>query len=149
MANRRGKSGSSDRFYFLGLLNHCRWWPQPWNSKTLAPWKESYDKPRQHIKKGRHHFANKGPYSQSYGLSNSHVRCESSTMIISRSISVAANGTISFFFYGWVVFHCIYVPHLLYSSICQWTFLLLSCLDLFWILSLSLVIALFSCIKPD
>ena len=29
MENRRGKSGSSDRFYFLGLQNHCRWWLQP------------------------------------------------------------------------------------------------------------------------
>ena len=28
----------------------------------LAPWKKSYDNPRQHIKKQRHHFANKGPY---------------------------------------------------------------------------------------
>ena len=35
--------------------------------------KESYDKPRQSIKKQRYHFANKGPYSQSYGFSNSHV----------------------------------------------------------------------------
>ena len=33
--------------------------------KTLAPWKKSYDQPRQHIKKQRHYFANKGPYSQS------------------------------------------------------------------------------------
>ena len=41
--------------------------------KTLAPWKESYGKPRQCIKKQRHHFAHKGPYSQSYGLSSSHV----------------------------------------------------------------------------
>ena len=41
--------------------------------KTLAPWKESYDKPRQHIKKQRHYFANEGPSSQSYGFSNSHV----------------------------------------------------------------------------
>ena len=32
--------------------------------KRLAPWKESYDEPRQCIKKQRHHFANKGPYSQ-------------------------------------------------------------------------------------
>jgi len=32
----------------------------------FAPWKESYDKPREHLKKQRHHFANKGPYSQSY-----------------------------------------------------------------------------------
>ena len=39
----------------------------------LAPWKKSYDKPRQHIKKQRHYFANKGPYSQSYGFSSSHV----------------------------------------------------------------------------
>ena len=39
----------------------------------LAPWKESYDKPRQHIKKQRHHLANKSPYSQSYGFSSSHV----------------------------------------------------------------------------
>ena len=33
-----------------------------------APWKKSYDKPRQHIKKQRHYFADKGPYSQSYGF---------------------------------------------------------------------------------
>ena len=31
--------------------------------KTLAPWKESYDQPRQHIKKQRHYLANKGPPS--------------------------------------------------------------------------------------
>ena len=41
--------------------------------KTLAPWKESYDKPRQHIKKQRYHFVDKGWYSQSYGFSSSHV----------------------------------------------------------------------------
>ena len=41
--------------------------------KTLAPWKKSYDQPRQHIKKHRHHFADKGPSSQSYGFSCSHV----------------------------------------------------------------------------
>ena len=28
------------------LQNHCRWWLQPWNYKTLTPWKESYDQPR-------------------------------------------------------------------------------------------------------
>ena len=39
----------------------------------LAHWKKSYDKPKQHIKKQRHHFADKGPYSQSYGFSSSHV----------------------------------------------------------------------------
>ena len=35
--------------------------------------KESYDQPRQHIKKQRHYLADKGPSSQSYGFSNSHV----------------------------------------------------------------------------
>ena len=41
--------------------------------KTVAPWKKSYDQPRQHIQKLRRYFANKGPSSQSYGFSNSHV----------------------------------------------------------------------------
>ena len=41
--------------------------------KTLAPWKESYDQPRQHIKKQRHYFVNKDPSSQSYGFCISHV----------------------------------------------------------------------------
>ena len=41
--------------------------------KMLAPWKKSYDQHRQHIKKQRHYFANKGPYSQSYGFSSSHI----------------------------------------------------------------------------
>ena len=36
--------------------------------KTVAPWKKSYDKPRQHIKKQRHYFTNKGPSSQGYGF---------------------------------------------------------------------------------
>ena len=39
----------------------------------LAPWKKIYDQPRQHIKKQRHYFANKGPSSQSYGFSSGHV----------------------------------------------------------------------------
>ena len=42
------------------------------NLKVLAPWKKSYDKPRQCIKKQRHHFVDKGPYGQSYGFSSSH-----------------------------------------------------------------------------
>ena len=41
--------------------------------KTLAPWKKSYDQPRQHIKRQRHYFANKGPSSQGYGFSTGHV----------------------------------------------------------------------------
>ena len=39
----------------------------------LTPWKESYDQPRQHIKKQRHYFVNKGPSSQGYSFSSSHV----------------------------------------------------------------------------
>ena len=39
----------------------------------LTPWKKSYDQHRQHIKKQRHYFANKGLSSQSYGFSSSHV----------------------------------------------------------------------------
>ena len=39
----------------------------------LTPWKESYDQPREHIKKQRHYFANKGPSSQGYGFSSGHV----------------------------------------------------------------------------
>ena len=59
--------------YFLDLPNHCRWWLQPCNQKMLAPWMKSYDQHRQHIKKQRHCFANKGPSRQSYGFSSSHV----------------------------------------------------------------------------
>ena len=41
--------------------------------KTLAPWKKNYEKPRQHIQKQRHYFANKGLSSKSYGFSSSHI----------------------------------------------------------------------------
>ena len=58
----------------------CSWAPKSlrmvtaaWNENTLAPWKKNYDQPRQHIKKQRHYFANKGPSSQSCGFSSSHV----------------------------------------------------------------------------
>ena len=70
MANRWQNNGNSDRLYFLELQNHCRWWLH-W--KMLAPWKKIDDQPRQYIKKQRRYFANKGPSSQGYGFSNSHV----------------------------------------------------------------------------
>ena len=54
--NRWGDNGNSERLYFEGLQNHCRWWLEPWNKKMLAPWKKSYDQPRQHIKRQRHYF---------------------------------------------------------------------------------------------
>ena len=46
----------------------------------LAPWKKSYDQPRQHIQKQRHYFANKGPSSQSCGFSSGHNGYESQTV---------------------------------------------------------------------
>ena len=42
-------------------------------SNEIKRWKKSYGKPRQRIKEQRHHFADKGMYSQNYGFSNSHV----------------------------------------------------------------------------
>ena len=39
-----------------------------------APWKKSYGQPRQHIKKQKHYFANKGPYSQGYDFPSSQVQ---------------------------------------------------------------------------
>ena len=39
--------------------------------KMLAPWKKSYNKPRQRIKQHRHHFANKCAYRQSYDFPSS------------------------------------------------------------------------------
>ena len=43
-------------------------------TRLHSPWKKSYDPPKQHIQKQRHYLANKGPSSQSYRFSNSHVR---------------------------------------------------------------------------
>ena len=48
--------------------------------KMLAPWMKSYDQPRQHIKKQRHYFTNKGPSSQSYVFPVVMYRCESWTI---------------------------------------------------------------------
>ena len=56
----------------------------PWAPKSLqtvtavmdlkdSPWKESCDRPRQHIQKQRHHFANKGLSCQGCGFSSGHV----------------------------------------------------------------------------
>ena len=73
MANRWRKKGNSDRLYFPGFRNHCRRGLQPWNLKTLGPWRKNYDKPRQHIKKQTYHFVDKGLSSQSDGFSSSLV----------------------------------------------------------------------------
>ena len=46
----------------------------------LVPWKKSYDQPREHIKKQRYYFANKGLSSQGYGFLVVMYRCESWTI---------------------------------------------------------------------
>ena len=51
----------------------CEWWLQPWNKKMIASWQEIYDKPRQCVEKQRHHSADKGLYSQGYGLPSGHT----------------------------------------------------------------------------
>ena len=80
MANRRGEIGSSNRFSFLGLQNHCGPWLWPWNEKTLVPWKETYNKPRQHIKKQRCHFADKVCIVKAMVFQVVTYRCESWTI---------------------------------------------------------------------
>ena len=59
MTNRWGNNRKTDRLYFLGLQKSLQMVTAPMKLKTLAPWKESYDQPRQHIKKQRCYFANK------------------------------------------------------------------------------------------
>ena len=69
MANRKVVGGVETVIDFLS------WAPKSlWIVTALVPWKESYDKPRQYIKKQRYHFTNKGLYSQSYDFSSSHVQ---------------------------------------------------------------------------
>ena len=59
-------------FIFLG--SRIRWWLQP-QIKTLAPWKKSFDKPRQYIKKQRHYFPDKGASSQNCDFSMYGCKC--------------------------------------------------------------------------
>ena len=72
------------------------------------------------------------------------------SMTISTHIHLAANDMILFFFYDWVIFHCIYVSHLLYPLLCWWT----QCIKnffkfIFGCAGSSLLLELFrSCSKP-
>ena len=59
------------RYTAAGTHVPVEWMDLPWASPALC--KTSYDQPRQHIKKQRHYFANKGLSSQSYGFSSGHV----------------------------------------------------------------------------
>ena len=74
MASRWGNNGNSERVYFLGLQNHSlQMVSAAMKSKDTCTLEESYDQPRQHIKKQRHYFADRGLSSQSCGFSSSHV----------------------------------------------------------------------------
>ena len=72
MANRWGNRANSDRPYFGGLQNHCRWWLQAMKLKGACFLEGKLWKPIQCIKKQIHYFADKGLYSQSYSFSSSH-----------------------------------------------------------------------------
>ena len=56
-----GETVETDKLYFL--VSKITADGDSTHEIQLTPWKESYDQPRQHIKKQRHYFANKGPYS--------------------------------------------------------------------------------------
>ena len=71
MANRWGNNENSDRLFWGGALKSLQMVTETMKLKEIS-WKKSYDQPRQHIKKQRHYFANKGLSSQSYGFSSSH-----------------------------------------------------------------------------
>ena len=72
MANRWRNSGKSG-WLFWGAPKSLQMVTTAMKLKDLALWKKSYEQPRQHIKKQRHYFTNKGLSSQSYGFSSSHV----------------------------------------------------------------------------
>ena len=70
------KSGNSDWFYFLGFQNHSKiilWMTASTKLKYACSWEEKLWKARQHFKKQRQYFADKGLYSQTYGFSSSHM----------------------------------------------------------------------------
>ena len=68
-----GKQGKQLQTLFFGAPKSLQMVTAAMKLKD-TPWKESYDQPRQHIQKQRHHFAHKGPSSQNYVFSSSYVR---------------------------------------------------------------------------
>ena len=65
------RSGKSDRF--SQASKSLQMVTEAMKLKDPCSFKKSHDKPRQYIKKQRHHFANKGPYGQNYGFPSSRV----------------------------------------------------------------------------
>ena len=72
MGNRWGNNGNNVRFYFGGVPRSPQMVTPALKLKD-ALWKKIYAQPRQYIKKHKHYFGNKGPSSQGYGFSSSHV----------------------------------------------------------------------------
>ena len=72
MANIWGNNGNSDILYFLGLQNHCRWWLHCEIKRRLLLGRKAMTN-LDSILKSRDYFANKGPFSQSYGFYSHHV----------------------------------------------------------------------------
>ena len=72
MANRWGNNGKWQTLFF-GAPKSLQMVIVAMELKYAYSLEESYDQPRQHIKKQRHYFANKGPSSQGYGFSSGHV----------------------------------------------------------------------------
>jgi len=68
-----GKQWKQCQTLFWGAPTSLQMMTAAMKLKMLAPWNKTYDQPRQHIQKQKHYFANKGPSSQSYGFSSSHV----------------------------------------------------------------------------
>ena len=68
-----GKQWKQWQTLFWGLQNHCRCDCSHEVKRRLLLGRKAMDQRRQHIKKQRHYFANKGPSSQSYGFSNGHA----------------------------------------------------------------------------
>ena len=73
MENRWGNNGKSDRLYFLGLQKSLQMVTAAMKLKDACSLEEKLWPSRQHIKKERHYFADKGSSSQSYGFSSGHV----------------------------------------------------------------------------
>ena len=74
MANRWGNSKNSERLYFFGgAPKSLQMVTAALKLKDACSLGESYNQPRQLVKKQRHYFANKGSSSQGYGFSSGHV----------------------------------------------------------------------------
>ena len=68
-----GKQWKQCQTLFLGAPKCLQMVIAAMKLNDVCSWKESYDQPRQHIKKQRHHFANKGLPNEGYGFSSGHI----------------------------------------------------------------------------